>query len=114
MRLMNILNSPEKISGIANLFNGGWEDVPNSQTSISSSVIYFLSLVSSFLSSSTYLGLTKFNNAGSAVAVKQIFLGGRDTISLHCASLIPNTIRVLMSVKQCLRLAHISLQTDNM
>ena len=43
---------------------------------------------------------------------EQIFSGGRDTISLRCASLIPDTIQVLMLVKQRLRLARISLQTD--
>ena len=41
---------------------------------------------------------------GSAVAVKRIFSGGRDTISLRRASLKPETIRTLMSVKQRLRL----------
>ena len=43
--------------------------------------------------------------AGSAVAVEQIFSGGRDTISLRRASLNPETIRTLMLVKQRLRLA---------
>ena len=46
---------------------------------------------------------------GSAVAVEHIFSGGRDTISLQRASLIPDTIRVLMLVKNRLRLAHIDL-----
>ena len=56
----------------------------------------------------------KFNTVGSAVAVEHIFSGGRDTISLHRASLIPDTIQVLMLVKQRLRLTHISLQTDSL
>ena len=55
---------------------------------------------------------TKFNTVGSTVAVKWFFSGGRDTISLRRASLVPDTIWVLMLVKQRLRLAHISLQTD--
>ena len=55
---------------------------------------------------------TKFNTVGSAVSVEHIFSDGRDTISLCHASLIPNTIWVLL-VKQHLRLAHISLQTDS-
>ena len=55
---------------------------------------------------------TKINTVGSAVAVKWFFSGGRDTISLRRASLIPDTIWVLMLVKQRLRLARISLQTD--
>jgi len=37
---------------------------------------------------------------GSAVAVERIFSGGRDTISLRRASLKPDTIRILMLVKQ--------------
>lgn len=41
---------------------------------------------------------------GSAVAVERIFSGGRDTISLRRASLKPETIRILMLVKQRLRL----------
>ena len=43
--------------------------------------------------------------AGSAVAVECIFSGSRDTISLHRASLNPETIQTLMLVKQQLRLA---------
>jgi hypothetical protein len=41
----------------------------------------------------------------SAVAVERIFSGGRDTISLRCASLKPETIRMLMLVKKKLILA---------
>ena len=44
------------------------------------------------------------SSLGSAVAVKRIFSGGRDTISLRRASLQPGTIRTLMMVKQNLRL----------
>ena len=110
---MNILNSPEKILRPADLFNGGWEDVLNSQTSIGSSVILFSIPGKPSNLLPFELLETKFNTVlGSAVAVEQIFSGGRDTISLHCASLIPDTIQVLMLVKQRLRLARISLQTD--
>ena len=52
-------------------------------------------------------------NLGSAVAVERIFSGGRDTISLRRASLKPDTIRVLMLVKQRLRLARVMLQKEN-
>ena len=45
-----------------------------------------------------------YSSLGSAVAVEQIFSGGRDTISLHCASLQPGTIHTLMTLKQRLRL----------
>ena len=47
---------------------------------------------------------------GSAVTVKRIFSGGRDTISLHRASLKPDTICTLMLVKQHLRLACQAIQ----
>ena len=50
---------------------------------------------------------------GSAVAVEQIFSGGCDTISLHRGSLVPETIWVLMLVKQCLRLACIAAQNKD-
>ncbi|KAF5328727.1 hypothetical protein D9619_011460 [Psilocybe cf. subviscida] len=49
---------------------------------------------------------------GSAVAVERIFSGGRDTISLRRASLVPKTIRVLMLVKQRLRLARVAAKAN--
>lgn len=57
------------------------------------------------LVSHCFLRVTDQSTLGSAVAVEQIFSGGRDTVSLRCASLKPETIRVLMLVKQQLRLA---------
>ena len=54
-----------------------------------------------------------FLMSGSAVAVERIFSGGRDTISLRRASLNPDTIRVLMLVKQRLRLARLALEKDD-
>lgn len=59
-----------------------------------------LIVISTQLTTYTYALLT-----GCAVAVERIFSGGRDTISLHRASLKPDTIRTLMLVKQRLRLA---------
>ena len=47
---------------------------------------------------------------GSAVTVERIFSGGCDTISLRRASLKPETIRILMLVKQKLHLAHNAAQ----
>ncbi|KAH9976905.1 hypothetical protein BJV74DRAFT_781605, partial [Russula compacta] len=44
---------------------------------------------------------------GSAVAVERIFLGGQDTISLQCARLQADTIRILMLVKKWLHLDHV-------
>jgi hypothetical protein len=49
-----------------------------------------------------------WSKLGSAVAVERIFSGGRDTISLRRASLIPGTIQVLMLVKQRLWLARVA------
>lgn len=43
--------------------------------------------------------------SGSAVVVKRISSGGRDTIGLHRASLKAETIQTLMFVKARLRLA---------
>ena len=48
---------------------------------------------------------------GSSVAVERIFSGGRDTISLHRASLRPDTIRVLMVLKNRLQLARYCLSS---
>ena len=47
---------------------------------------------------------------GSAVAMECIFSGGCDTISLQRASLKPETIRILMLVKQKLCLAQNAAQ----
>jgi hypothetical protein len=58
------------------------------------------------------LNLSKFTHGfliGSAVAVECIFLRGPDTISLHHASLNPETIHTLMLVKQHLRLARTAI-----
>jgi len=43
---------------------------------------------------------------GSAVAVERIFSSGRDTISIRCARLQPETIRTLMVLKHHLRRMH--------
>ena len=43
-------------------------------------------------------------SSGSAVANERVFSGGRDTISLHRASLHPQTIKVLMLSKKKLHL----------
>jgi hypothetical protein len=43
--------------------------------------------------------------SGSTVAAEHIFSGGCDVISLRRASLKPETIRILMLVKQRLHLA---------
>ena len=50
---------------------------------------------------------------GSAVAVEWIFSGGRNTILLHHASLVPEMIWVLMLVKQHLCLACIAAQNKD-
>lgn len=45
------------------------------------------------------------SHLGSSVAVERIFSGGHDTISLRRASLLPETIRVLMVLKNRLIMA---------
>jgi hypothetical protein len=47
---------------------------------------------------------------GSAVAVERVFSGGRDTISLRRASLMPETIRTLMVVKASLKAGRAAAQ----
>ncbi|KAJ6559627.1 hypothetical protein B0H19DRAFT_1234248 [Mycena capillaripes] len=49
-------------------------------------------------------------SGGSAVAVERFFSGGRDTISLSCACLKPETIRTLMLIKHHLRMKRKSLE----
>ena len=46
-----------------------------------------------------------FHNLGSPVAMERVFSGGWDTISLRCTSIKPQTIRILMLIKQKLQLA---------
>jgi hypothetical protein len=65
-------------------------------------VISFLYQVCPYL---TMQFISDLMPSGSAVAVECIFSGGHDTISLQRASLKPETIRILMLVKQRLRLA---------
>jgi len=50
------------------------------------------------------------SSLGSAVAVEHIFSGRRYAISLRRASLKPETNRMLMLVKQQLRLARVAIQ----
>src|SRR5882724_5325335 len=94
--------------------NGGLVAVHSSLTSLVLQGIFFQFLVSSQLISSCY-SITNFSlflivfYAGSAVAVEQIFSGGLDTISLHHASLNPETIQTLMLVKQWLHLARTAI-----
>jgi hypothetical protein len=68
--LMSISNYPGKISNVAYLFNGGWEDVHNSKTSIPG--------MKSLLSmDSEYSRLIHHHwHVSSAVAVERIFWGG--------------------------------------
>ncbi|KAK0237406.1 hypothetical protein EDD85DRAFT_769552, partial [Armillaria nabsnona] len=55
--------------------------------------------------------------SGSAVALEHIFSSGWDSVSMHCARLQPETIRMLMLVKHHLQKAHeaidIVLDNDN-
>jgi len=83
-------------------FAGGPVDRLSFQTSIALLVTFCVFPVSFPLVLSSISELP--SSLGSAVAVERIFLGGRDTISLQCASLKANTICVLMLVKKRLHL----------
>ena len=66
-------------------------------------VIFFVFQVHS---TSSYYHSSIYTFLGSAIAVEHIFSGGRDTISIHCASLQPETIRTLMVLKHRLCQTH--------
>ncbi len=66
-------------------------------------VIFFVFQVRS---TSSYYHSSIYTFLGSAVAVERIFSGGRDTISIHHASLQPETIRTLMVLKHQLHRTH--------
>ena len=57
------------------------------------------------VSHQSYTGLIFNVSLGSAVAVKRIFLGGHDTISLRHPSLHAETIHIFMLIKKQLHLA---------
>ena len=103
MSSKNISNFLLKISMCAIQFTGGWVDELSSQTCFALLVIFYVYLVSH----SRYLQIfnTSSSHLCSAVAVKQVFSGGRDTISLRRASLNADTIHILMLVKKRLHLA---------
>ena len=63
-------------------------------------VISFAFQVHSILS---YSHSSVYPFLGSAVAVEHIFSSGRDTISIRCASLQPDTIQTLMVLKHHIR-----------
>jgi len=63
-------------------------------------VISFAFQVHSILS---YSHSSVYPFLGSAVAVEHIFSSGRDTISIRCASLQPDTIWTLMVLKHHIR-----------
>ena len=86
-------------------FDGGTAIVPNSH---SSTALFMISSQSWLIISSISFLIIKLIyhlSLGSAVAVEQIFSGGRDTISLRHASLKPETIQILMLVKRKLMIS---------
>ena len=88
-----------KILILAIPFNGGTAVMLNSHSSTALFVIFSQSQV--IISSTSFLTkLIHHLSLGSAVAVERIFSGGQDTISLHRASLKPETIWILMLVKR--------------
>lgn len=97
--------SNERVSRPVILFDAGVVEVLDFPSSRNSLAIFSQCQV---LMISLTISLTVFLTSaslGSAVAVEHIFSGGHNTISLQRASLKPETIRILMLVKQKLRLA---------
>ena len=97
--------SNERVSRPVILFDAGVVEVLDFPSSRNSLVIFSQCQV---LMISLTISLTVFLTSaslGSAVMVERIFSGGHDTISLQRASLKPETIRILMLVKQKLHLA---------
>jgi hypothetical protein len=88
--------------GTVTLLTGGGTERHGSQTCAVLPVMYSLFLVSGHLMMFivSKLGLSQ----GSAVAVERSLSGGHDTISLRRAALKPDTIRILMLVKQKVKL----------
>ena len=101
MNLMNISSFHLKILRHAIPFIGGWVKRLNFQIYFSLPVIFFAYLVCIWYM--TFFFSTKLSS-GSVVAVKRVFSGGHDTISLCCASLDPQKIEVLMLSKKKLHL----------
>ena len=99
-----------RVSRLVILFDAGKVKVlnfPNSQNSLvifSQCQVLVISLTMSLAVFLTSASL------GSAVTVEHIFSWGCDTISLQRASLKPETIRILILVKQMLHLAHNAAQ----
>ena len=90
----------------ATQITGGWVDEVNFHTSSGWLATFSAFLVSNHLRMLTFtISEALALSPGSAVAVERIFSAGRDTISLRCASLHADTIRVLMLVKKRLHLA---------
>ena len=102
--------SNERVSRPVILFDAGVVEVLDFPSSQNLLVIFSQCQV---LMISLTISLTVFLTSaslGSAVVVEHIFSGGRDTISLRRASLKPETIRILMLVKQKLCLARNAAQ----
>ena len=99
MNWLNFGTYHRKILTLAIPFNGGMAVVLNSHSSTALFMIFSQSQV--IISSTSFLTKLIYHlSSGSVVAVEQIFSGGWDTISLRCASLKPETIRILMLVKR--------------
>lgn len=102
--------SNERVSRPVILFDAGVVEVLDFPSSRNSLAIFSQCQV---LMISLTISLTVFLTSASlrsAVGVEHIFSGGRDTISLQRASLKPETIRILMLVRQELHLAHNAAQ----
>jgi hypothetical protein len=102
MNWKNILNYRLKTSTLAIQFTGGWADEVNFRTSFSWLVTFYAFLVSCLTTLSCVISEVAVSSLGSAVAIERIFSGGRDTISLRCASLHADSIRILMLCQEAI------------
>ena len=99
----SISRSSARISRNVICLGGGGANVRIGLTCTILCVIFFVFQVRS---TSSYYHSSIYTFLGSAVAVERIFSGGRDTISIHHASLQPETIRTLMVLKHQLHRTH--------
>ena len=78
----------------------------NVRIGLTCTVLHVIFFVFQVRSTSSYYHSSVYTFLGSAVAVECIFSSGRDTISIRCASLQPETIRTLMVLKHRLHRRH--------
>jgi len=71
----------------------------NVRIGLTCTILHAIFFIFQVCSTSSYYHSSVYTFLGSAVAIEHIFSGGRDTISIHHASLQPETIYMLMVLK---------------